>query len=171
MSEPTSRESAKAIIELALILPFILLTVFASSDASHSLRIYQFLSSTAREVSVDAYRSCSDAADGATMNTCLQQAADRVHDYLEGSDGVLPGVALVVKLYRVRYNGANPLSPTLAGQYRSANALSSHYTASDIAALHSYLPGKGAIVTVEVFYQKQGWTSYFSRTHYETCIL
>jgi hypothetical protein len=167
---PARDESAKALLELILVLPFIVLVAFASFDASDSLRAHQYLSTIVRELGTGAYRSCLEVVDGTAMNACLQQAAGEVVQYANGTNGVLPDVKVGVSLYRVRFSGATALTPTLAGQYWSSNTVQSRYTTSVVGSLNSYIAAKGAIVTVEAFSNKQGWTSYFTRQLYETAV-
>lgn len=168
--EPPQEEKGKAVIEFALILPFLALTILASMDASDALRAHQYMSVAARDTAAAAYRNCVQASNGAPMDACLQQAAASALHYLTGPSGVLPGVKAGVSLYRVQFTGAAPC-PQLAGSYRSDPGLATRYTLSSISSLNSYLPGKEAILTVELFYQKTGFTRYFSRRFYETMVI
>lgn len=172
MCDSLHDQSANAVLELAFIIPFVLFLVFVSAEAADSLHAQQYLSVVVRELSMGAYRTCMEAADGTAVNSCLETTAANVLQYAQGSEGLALDVRLNVKLYRVRFDGETSLPPGLAGEYATVPPAPSRYTLETIQNLRSYVPGKHTIVAAEASFTPPLLKTFFpAGMLYETSLL
>ena len=72
---PTGRVRGAAIVELALIVPLLLLLFFGGAEFAHSLRIYAKLTAVARELVLAEFRGCYARTDHAV---CLQSELNQL---------------------------------------------------------------------------------------------
>lgn len=111
-----------AIVEFALVLPFLFVLMFGLLECYRSFSHYQMMTVMAKELGSAAFRVCVIEPDRVAMADCLEDVMDNVLPYISGANGVLPGAEVVMKVYR--YNAAVPFSPILAGEFKSGAATS-----------------------------------------------
>ena len=171
----------KALLELALLLPFLLVLALSAIELFQSYHNFQYMSVVAREVGNAAYRSCSlrnddgDPPGSTSTSDCVQPLVDTVVNYVTAGQGMLPGVVVIVRVYRVNFAGGPPTvaqAPTLVGGYNvnGAGGKVTRYSNADIMALHSYIERKQAIITSEVFYDDPPTMPFFPGQLYETSV-
>jgi len=158
-------ESGKAMLELALLLPFFILLVMSSFEVYKTFQAHQYLSLVSREVGNDAIRSCTALATTALIQTCLNDVANRVVNESSEPGSPLRNVKVIVRLYR--YPDPNPV--TEGG--RDNAAVVSRFTPTIVGTrLASFTADKGALITTEVFYSQPSFARSFSGNYYETTI-
>ena len=157
-------ESGKAMLELALLLPFFILLVMSSFEVYKTFQAHQYLSLVSREVGNDAIRSCTALATTALIQTCLNDVANRVVNESSEPGSPLRNVKVIVRLYR--YPDPNPV--TEGGRDNAAAV--SRFTPLAINNLKSFVADKGALITTEVFYSQPSFVRSFSGDYYETTI-
>ena len=71
-------------LELAMVLPVLLLAAFACLEFSNVLRIHQTAALLSREAGYSVFRRCGDIDDQATLQNCVSDAQNAL--YIQGTD-------------------------------------------------------------------------------------
>ena len=151
-------------IELALGLSFLLMLILGVSDALIAFQRFQYLSVVSRELGNAAFRSCTELSPGTQTENCLQDAAQRALELVNGPNGVLQGTEVVVVVYRWTTTG-----PAIKGRY-SNGSQTTRFAPSDIQNLASYYAQRQTVVTSEVFFQGATYSPWFTDNSYEVTI-
>jgi hypothetical protein len=103
------------------------------------------------------------------MSNCVAPYVTKTLNFANAAGGVLPGVQVIVKVYRVNDPAADP---TLAGGFNTGGApgVTSRYDDTAIEGLHCYRPEKGTIVTTEAFFTQDTFIPHFPGRYYETSV-
>ncbi len=90
-----TQESGAVLLEFTLILPVVLMIIFAGIEYTRSLRGLQFTTTISRESASIAFRECS-ADLPAKISGCLDLVRDRMEDF---ASEVEPGTEVILSLY------------------------------------------------------------------------
>ncbi|MFN8391117.1 MAG: TadE family protein [Bdellovibrionota bacterium] len=160
-------EAGVAIVEFALVIPFILGLVFFATEVARYMKIAQLATAVAHEAANEAYRHCADIPARGTLgalqsatNTCV---TDRVTSVLRSAvSNNFPGGDKVELIVRVeRFDGAFQelasvsTNPTKASRYTFA--ADGSQLSQNGGTLLTDLQRRGRIVTAEVFYPLNSW--------------
>ncbi len=152
-------ESGKALLELAMIVPFLVLLAFGTIEALKYVRYEQFLSVVTRET-VRASFDCAYNTSG--VDLCLENAVNKA--FPAAVTGVMQNAAVVVTVWEFTALNTNAAkvgefirTPTLVSpanaHYTPATA-TSHFDAYRVSKLHSYSAEKHRIVIAEAIYSQ-----------------
>ena len=116
------RQSGSALVEYAIVLPFILMLIFGGIEGARAFRYAQLISQVSREAANDAFRQCWEVLDNIAsepneVSVCLRSALGSFEGELQD---LLPGVIVVTKKWSCTQGGipvvdfpAEPTNPAL----------------------------------------------------------
>lgn len=96
MPGSAASESGAALIELAVILPFLLLLFFGAVDLVRMFQARQIMTALSRESANTVFRECLEL-DGQVLTDCIGDVWNRL---TQVSGIALPGTRVVISLYR-----------------------------------------------------------------------
>lgn len=161
------RESGKAVLEFALVLPFFLILILGAIDVFTLIQKKQQLAVITRELGNVTYRECSELQDTELTQSCLENSTEAILGFINNSSGVIAGAEVVVRSWLVVDDEDADI---LKGEFKTAE-ISSRFGPERIQLLNSYKPNlREGLITVEVYLPKNDDTSFFNRDLYDSVI-
>ena len=161
-------ETGVVYIELALVIPVLLLIGFACLEISNALRTKQALVMLSRDMASSSLRRCTEIDSNSEIRTCLQSLHDifenRSRNLLELKDQDLNnGLKFILSVYKYQntctslvgcqqYGAAYPANRTvtLAGTTKVSEFNSNDFFTTS-GKYHELLLNSRALVTVEIY--------------------
>ncbi|HQH25787.1 MAG TPA: pilus assembly protein [Oligoflexia bacterium] len=153
-TEPPN-ERASAMVELAIVLPLLMLICIGTIEYSRMFSSKEIMSLAAREAANEAFRECYETSpafcsDGVTsaIDACLERYVLGIGDQI--SKG-LPGVGVIMSMYAQDKLGT--ISQIGSAEYDPEDIAASHFSVPIIQAnFNALLVNKKSIVVAEIFY-------------------
>lgn len=155
----------KAILEFAIVLPFLVLLTLFGADLYRCYKIHQHLNFVTRELANAAFRSCKDLSPGSDTENCIQSTVSAPLAVSSGPGTLLEGLAAEVRVFA--YGTAS--TPVLKGRI-AQGSVQSDIDNTVIASLKSYNADKQELVLVETVYTTSMFSPFFSGIFHETAL-
>ena len=138
-------EKGAAVVELALLTPFIAFLVMIAVDIFGIIQDRQQLSFVVREFASVTYRTCTNEKTKPLVESCIENATKEIQDIATEL-----GFDAVIKVYKVNGNSTTLLPATLKGKLELGDSISSRFDIISVSYLKSYDPElRPNLVTVE----------------------
>lgn len=158
-------QEGKAMIEFALVLPFLVLITLFGADLYRSYRIHQGLNFLSREMANTVFRSCRGQDAGSDTSNCIDLQISPIVNFATRAGSQFETLSADVRVYD--YGTVD--SPVFKG--RSAHGTpQSQLSDERITELRSYNPLKGEIVIVELFFEQAAFSPFFTGQYYEATL-
>ncbi len=167
LSRTGANETGKALLEMAVIMPFLVLLFLCGAETYKELQYHQFMSVISREVGNAAARSCS-AMDAAAMYTCLETSVQNVVNNASPAGSPLRNAKVIVKIYRHPVSSAPISAPYEFNPASIPDA--SRFTPDVVESLRSFTAAKKFVVTTEVFLRQPSIAPGFGGQYYEATV-
>jgi Flp pilus assembly protein TadG len=156
-------------IELALVIPFLIIVVLAAFDFSGLFRNYQKLSMISRESANVAFRDCLSQVSNSDIESCVAASHLKISTQLGAA---LPGVELLISLYELNTSTATVERKAI---YPSSgltdSGRSTYYDATKVQnEVLSLRDGNNRVVISEVYFRETPFWRTGDQQYYESTI-
>ena len=158
-------QNGTSMLELALAMPFLLVTFLSVLEAIKFCRYEEYLSVASRESGRSVF-SCAYAIleTGENLDGCLQNKIEST--FQNGGLGIPIQPDIIVRVWE----HTSDLTPAnLVGEFTQGGS-TSRYNGTTIQGLHSYTAEKQRIVTAEAFFSTPPLIQTFSGDYYSVTI-
>lgn len=163
-------ERGSAMLEFAVVLPFLLIVVLGLVDVVFTIQKSQYMSVMVREIGNNSYRKCKDSLAGTSSDNCLKISAEEVVSFASGS--TLSDVEVLVQAWDVPNNKGATGPTTLKGSFVAGKNIASSFNKGVIMNLSSYDSKlRNTLITVELLQKNDDKPFYsFARNMRESMI-
>ena len=161
-------EAGTMFLELALVLPFLLITVFCAFEAISYIRTEQALSNVSREVARAAFDCMHANLTNVQMNTCVDNAIESVVPRAAATVPIgLSAPNIQAQVWQ--FTAAGSAAALVGGAARGSNP--PQIDGATISTLRSYSAEKRRLLSVEAYSDEALSIRYFSSANYALTVL
>ena len=161
----TFDQQGKALVELALVVPFLIMFSYFAVEGIKYCRFEQMLSVVSREAGRAGFDCAFSNVPRREMDNCLRGAVETAFPNTLG--GLLDDSDLVVSVWEFTSAGA---PATLRGRYVRGQNATTRFTGGLVRNFNSYNANKRRIVVSEAMNEQASLTNWFSGAYYSVTI-